>query len=185
MKAREYRLTMLDRSRESAEKWQGTVASLLGLFSTVAIVAGPNAIADVPTPELRWGVLGSVLVAGLLSLASIVSAYLASSVAKGEWSDDFDAATLRERSFSASLRAHNLLRTARQTGVAAAVLLFASGITVAGAAIIESSKGSAVHLLIVHESGARCGQLEVADGAATVGGDPILPMTSITPVDAC
>jgi hypothetical protein len=68
----------LDNIRSASGKWEGTVATLLGLFSTVAIVAGPASIDKVTSDAIRWTALVLILVAGIAALTGVYFAARAS-----------------------------------------------------------------------------------------------------------
>jgi hypothetical protein len=71
--------TGLHQMRSTSEKWAGSIAALLGLFSTAALLGGRSTISDLP-PDM-----GNVaLLFLILAIVSAVTAYfLASVVAQG------------------------------------------------------------------------------------------------------
>ncbi len=185
-KAATYRLEMLERTQDGAGKWQGTVSTLLGLFSAVAIVAGPKHVSDVEPEWLAPLVLIGVLASGGLAAASIHKAQVAARGASATWSNNLDGQNLRDYVFQETPKAISALNWSRILGVLAALLLFVTGFVIAVGAVITSAPASATTLVVVDDGGAYCGPLKVrGDGLVSVGGRAIRGDVELVTVPGC
>lgn len=185
-KAATYRLEMLERTQDAAGKWQGTVSTLLGLFSAVAIVAGPKNVSDVEPEWLAPLVLVGVMASGGLAAASIHKAQVAARGASETWSNNLDGQDLRDYVFRETPRAIAALKSSRTLGGLGALLLFVTGFVIAVGALIASPSESATTLVVVHDGGAYCGPLKVrGDGLVSVGGRVIRGDVELVAVPGC
>jgi hypothetical protein len=153
--------------RAAAEKWAGTVGTLLGLFGTVAVVTGTDALAKIPNENTRQILYNILVWAGILAGLSILAASIAATqtfTKSKNWNGD----ALRAKVAGASMPALIELWISRVTGVAAAALVFIVGATGLHSAIAKpANQGSSV--LVVYTDGTvRCGVLGA--GGSTVDG---------------
>src|SRR6266850_6443688 len=74
----EQRRSGLKTVRESAAKWQGTIAALLGIFGSAAFIKGPSTFKDLGAGE-PWSslLLGAVFIAAAVAFAGLGSTVLA------------------------------------------------------------------------------------------------------------
>jgi hypothetical protein len=177
----------LTRVRASATTWTGTVGTLLGLFGAVAVVGGTTKLADVPSPTLRWVIVGLVAIAGLLAAASIVTGLLAAHGASLRTSDNWSGTAYRAAVVKNTDDALNWLRRARWTGLAAALTVFAIGLLGLISAAAQPKPPATTTAVVIDQVGnATCGPIgRTASGQLTLNGTPITSVRDITPVTAC
>lgn len=175
----------LDRIRSSAEKWTGSVATLLGLFGTVALVAGPSEIAKVPS-HVRDRVVGLIVLAGVAAgIAVLTGAFAAQGTPRrmSPWNGDAYRAYVTQQAGTA----RRLLIASRCTGIGAALLVFITGVTVlvagSGAAGKEAS-GSQI-VVVTRQGQLICGELVESRGSVTVGGQAVDDVSTVVPVSRC
>ena len=127
----------LDNIRSASGKWEGTVATLLGLFSTVAIVAGPASIDKVTSGVIRWIALVLILIAGIAALAGVYFAARASQGPDPKLLENLDGDTVHADSFQQVESAVHDLHISRRATFIAVGSLFAAGILVVGDAMVD------------------------------------------------
>jgi hypothetical protein len=177
----------LTRVRASATAWTGTVGTLLGLFGAVAVVGGTTKLADVPSPTLRWVIVGLVAVGGLLAGGSIVTGVRSAHGASLRTSDNWSGSAYRAAVVKNTDDALNWLRWARWTGLAAAFTVFAIGLLGLVSVAAQPKQAATTTAVVVDQTGtAVCGPIgRTANGQLTVNGIPIGTVRDITPVTAC
>ncbi|MET8153164.1 hypothetical protein ACIBSW_22505 [Actinoplanes sp. NPDC049668] len=178
----------LTRVRASATAWTGTVGTLLGLFGAVAVVGGGTTkLADVPSPALRWVIVGLVAVAGALAGASVVTGVRAAQGATLRTSDNWSGSAYRAAVVRNTDDALNWLRWARWTGLGAALTVFAIGLLGLISVAAQPKKTTTTTVVVVDQAGnASCGSIgRAADGRLTLNGTPVGTVRDITPVTAC
>ena len=171
--------------RTAASTWQGYTTTLIGLFSTVALVAGPKTITDVKYPLVGWFALACV---GLAFLAAFAGLYLLAKVtASGpvptggtKKGVEYQAATLQALNTDRSTFAWS-----KRCTIGAAVLIAVGSLAVAAAAFVPPESG--VTVLVRTPTSTICGELTTDDhGAMTVAGTAISGRTeAVTVVDSC
>jgi hypothetical protein len=177
----------LTRIRASATAWTGTVGTLLGLFGAVAVVGGTTKLADVPSPTLRWVIVGLVAVGGLLAGASIVTGVRAAQGASLRTSDNWSGSAYRAAVVKNTDDALDWLRWARWTGLAAALTVFGIGLLGLVSVAAQPKQAATTTAVVVDETGsAVCGPIgRITNGRLTVNGTIIGNVRDITPVTAC
>ena len=177
----------LTRVRASATAWIGTVGTLLGLFGAVAVIGGTGKLADVPSPALRWVVVGLVAVAGPLAGASVVTGVRAAHGASLQTTDNWGGSAYRAAVVMNTGDALDWLRWARWTGVAAALTVFVIGLLGLISVAAQPKPAGTTTAVVVDQIGtASCGPIgRTADGRLTLNGKPIGSVRDITPVTAC
>jgi hypothetical protein len=75
--ADELRHKGLDAMRASAAKWHDSIAVLLGVFSVVAFVKGPDTFADQSAPVAVCAAVAVILAAVLAAIATLLAAFAA------------------------------------------------------------------------------------------------------------
>jgi len=177
----------LSRVRASATAWIGTVGTLLGLFGAVAVVSGTTKLADVPSPALRWVIVGLVAIAGGLAGASIVTGVRAAHGASLRTSDNWSGSAYRAAVVKNTGEALDWLRWARWTGLGAALTVFAIGLLGLIGVAAQPKPTATTNAVVVDQGGsATCGPIgRTADGRLTVNGTPIENVRDVTPVTAC
>lgn len=177
----------LTRVRASAATWTGTVGTLLGLFGAVAVGGGTTKLADVPSPALRWVIVGLVAAGGVLAGASIVTGVRAAQGASLRTSDNWSGSAYRAAVVKHTDDALDWLRWARWTGLAAALTVFTIGLLGLISVAAQPKKPATTTAVVVDQAGAaRCGSIgRTADGRLTLNGTPIGNVRDITPVAAC
>jgi hypothetical protein len=186
--AAELRHKALENVRARAVKWEATVATLLGLFSTVAIVTGPESIDKVTTWWIRWSALVLILIAGIAAGTAIFFAARAAQGPDPKLFDDLDGETLEVLTLDRVDQAVDDTKRSRRAAFLAAGLLFTTGLLVAGEAAYaagQSPGGSSV--VVVDESGnLTCGKLAAdSNGATTVAGRSLSRAKQVIPVTRC
>jgi hypothetical protein len=177
----------LTRVRASATAWTGTVGTLLGLFGAVAVVGGTTKLADVPSPVLRWVIVGLVAVGGLLAGASIVTGVRAAHGASLRTSDNWSGSAYRAAVVKNTDDALNWLRRARWTGLAAALTVFTIGLLGLIGVAAQPKRTATTTAVVVDQTGtATCGPIgRTTTGQLTLNGTPTGNVRDITPVTAC
>lgn len=177
----------LTRVRASATAWTGTVGTLLGLFGAVAVVAGTTRLADVPSPTLRWVIVGLVAVAGVLAGVSIVTGVRAAHGATLRTSDNWSGTAYRAAVVKNTDDALDWLRKARWTGLGAALTVFTIGLLGLVSVAAQPGQTATTTAVVVDQTGrAVCGPIgRTADGQLTVNGAPIGNVRDVTLVTAC
>ena len=177
----------LARVRASATAWTGTVGTLVGLFGTVAVVGGTTKLADVPSPTLRWVIVGLVAIAGVLAGASIVAGVRAAHGASLRTSDNWSGSAYRAAVVTNTDDALDWLRRARWAGLAAAFTVFTIGLLGLISVAAQPKQTAATTAVVVDQTGtAVCGPIgRTANGQLTVNGTPIVNIRYITPVTDC
>ncbi len=175
-------------TRAAAGKWAATAASILGILSTVAIVAGPSALVDDVGGDAALVAAILVLVAGGLAA---VATLLAGTAEQGSpVPDKVTGGKLRKLTRTRAQRAATQIRWSRILTVLSLVCIF----TAAGVAWLKpltaEDKPAGQSAVVVDSTGARCGSLTVAsDGTATlkVGtvSQAIAAGSQVTLVDSC
>jgi hypothetical protein len=177
----------LTRVRASATAWTGTVGTLLGLFGAVAVIGGTTKLADVPSPALRWAIVGLVAVAGVLAGASVVTGVRAAHGASLRTSDNWSGSAYRAAVVTNTGEALNWLRWARWTGLAAALLVFTIGLLGLVSVAAQPQPKPTTTVVVVDQAGAgTCGPIgRTADGRLTVNSTPVGAVRDIIPVASC
>ena len=184
--AEDFYIGSLDKVRGSAEKWCGTVATLLGLFGTVAIVSGPTELAKIPEAWLRTTVIVLIVVAGLAAgLAVVVGAFAAQGVPKERtnWNGETYRAYVVGHSNSARIQ----LLISRAAGIGAACTVFAGGVLLLiGANGAVGAKTPSSEVVVVTRTGEiRCGELARKAGRVTVDGKSVQDVVRVVAVAKC
>ncbi len=171
--------------KTAASTWQGYTTTLIGLFSTVALVAGPKTITDVKYPVVGWFALACV---GLAFLAAFAGLYLLAKVTASapvptdgsKRGEEYQAATLLALDAGRST-----FTWSKRCTIGAAVLIAVGSLAVAAAAFVPPDAG--VTVLVRTPTSTICGELTTDDqGAMTVAGTPISGRTeAVTVVDSC
>jgi hypothetical protein len=184
--AEDARHESLKNARASAEKWTGTISALLGLFSTVAIVSGPDAIKDLGSGVVRWVAVAAIAVSGVLAgISVVVGAYAAQGRLVKLGNLDWDA--LEDHTVAETDGVRSKLKVSRATAVAAAITLLAAGLVVAASSAADAGKtasGSSV-VIVDGSGGLRCGRLLVDGGTVKVGGQQVRDVRQVVPVGQC
>ena len=184
--AEDVRHESLKNARASAEKWTGTIGTLLGLFSTVAIVSGPNTIKDLDNSVVRWVALAAIAVAGALAGVSVVvGAYAAQGRLVKVGNLDWDR--LEDHTVAETDGVRSKLKVSRATAIAAAVTLLAAGLVVAASTAVEAGKPASGSSVVIVDGGGglRCGHLSVNRGTVKVGGQQVKHVRQVVPVGQC
>jgi hypothetical protein len=168
--------------RGTAEKWAGTVTALVGVFSTVAVVTGADALEDL-SQQTRIVVVALIVLAGLAALASI---WKSAAAAQGSFTrlTNWNGDSFRDASNTKIGQAITDLNRSRVAGVVAAALVFVVSVIslVAGAAPTASSP---TNVLVIDDGVLRCGALGTVDGIASVAGTPVTAASQVTVVSGC
>lgn len=125
--AEQFRIDLLSKVQASAAVWSGAIATLLGLFGSVALVAGPADISKIGGPT-KAVVVVLTLLAGLTAAIALVLAAIAQqlpSVHSNNWNGAAYQAYVIGNADAVASKA----RVARILGVIAAGLVFATGMT--------------------------------------------------------
>jgi hypothetical protein len=181
-----YAVDSLTRIRASAEKWVGTIGTLLGLFGTLVVVAGPEALTDVSDPRRQTHLLVAFGVAGGLAAAAIVVGSLAAQGSTKLW-DDWNGETFAAYLLTNGNTAAAQLSWSRWLGTAAAFLVFAAGLYGASGQVgrPEPSAATTDVLVVAADGTVACGVLDVEDGSLRVAGRAVDGVRQVEAVSAC
>ena len=178
----------LDNIRSASGKWEGTVATLLGLFSTVAIVAGPASIDKVTSGVIRWIALVLILIAGIAALAGVYFAARASQGPDPKLLENLDGDTVHADSFQQVESAIHDLHISRRATFIAVGSLFAAGILVAGDAAYQAGQTpTSSSVVVVDNNGTiTCGKLGTNNNnQTTVGRKLVIGVRQVIVVSKC
>ena len=125
--AQAFLLSSLADVQASAERWSTALGGLLGLFGTIAVVTGPDKIADVSDGWWEFAVTSLIVVAGL---GAGVALYLAAvaQMRPTPNTDNWNGTAYQAYVIGRSQRAGAYLNLSRVLGVVATGLLFAAGV---------------------------------------------------------
>lgn len=176
-------------TRAVAGKWAASAAALLGVLSTVAVVAGPSELADEVGGSEAIVAAAMVLAAGVVAALATLLAALAEQgtpVTVANDNPDRYKEVIRSR---ADRAATELLWSRILTVVAVALVLGAAGVAWL-TALTGPSDDSGQSALVIGSDGSHCGTLaEASDRVVlTVGTGPpktIPPDAKVTLVDSC
>jgi hypothetical protein len=183
-----FHVDQLTRVHGIAEKWTGTVATLLGIFSSVAIVSGAATLDKVTSEGLRWTIFGLVAAAGIAAIVSIVTGALAAQGTVSTRFTNWDGHALRSFVTDETPKAACKLTVSRYTGSAAAGLVFLTGLLGLLAAALPGEAPSPASVVVVDGNGQlRCGKLQKqGDGTVTLDGKSVPGRVSqVTAVSKC
>jgi hypothetical protein len=127
--AQEFMMRSLADVQQSAERWSTALGGLLGLFGTVAVVAGPDDITEVTAGLWRGAVVGVIILAGLGAGAALWLAVLAQ-LRPSPNSNNWTGGAYQAYVISKSRRGAAYLNVSRALGLAATGLVFAAGVLV-------------------------------------------------------
>jgi hypothetical protein len=183
--ATEYAIQSVERLRESAEKWVGTISTLVGLFGTVVVIGGPDALTEITPAGRRYGVFAALSVAAVLAGFAIILGALAAQSSTRLW-DNWNGATF------AAYVAHNgsvaarKLAASRWLGASAAALVLGAGLFATWSGLDPDEGESDANVLLVAEDGtALCGTLTSVDGELRVDGRPVVGVEQAIVVPSC
>jgi hypothetical protein len=171
--------------RSVAEKWTGTVATLLGIFSSVAVVTGASTLDKLPSEQARQIIVCLIVAAGIAAGVSIgMGAYVAQGTPRER--SYFSGEQLRAIINDEMPKAVRLLQGSRVAGTLAAALVFIAGVIGLQAAVKEGPKSSSSVVVIDNAGVMRCGPLSAGPNqVATVGGREIPGASQVLPVGSC
>ena len=167
----------------AATTWQGYTATLLGLFGTVTIVAGPEALSDLPQDVQRLLVVISAIAFAL----ALLGIYLLSKVTA-------KAPVLRRGMTGDRVQGNELhkcrtcgywYRWSKRVTITAAALIAAGSLLAAGSGAWAKTS-DIVYVLVRDTSETYCGPLTSdSDGQVQVAGVDLADTESVTVVDSC
>jgi len=186
--ATDLRHSSLTTVRSVAEKWAGSIAALLGVFSVAAVVKGPEKLADIENGPLQ---ITLILLVGVAAASAFVAILLAALAAQGlpRVVDVLDGVILKAWSQQRARLAIRLLFWSRIVAATAALLIIASALIAwADVAVAGGEQKAAQSVLVVDSSGkVFCGEIQGTDGALRFAGqtDPLKDVISLLLVDTC
>jgi hypothetical protein len=163
LEAEKVRHEQLTRTREAAKNWGQTIATLLGVFATVAFIKGPESLDKVPSNN-AYAVAALIGAAGI---AAALAVYLAAIGAQGTPKQvrNFDGWRLKNRTQDEAGSVARKLRASRALALVAAVtLLGAMGAAWLASLSARSGATKGETLLVVTSAGVpTCGTLVRGD----------------------
>jgi hypothetical protein len=172
-------------AKAAATSWQGYTATALGLFSTIAILAGPEAIDKTDSQLASWAAVAAMVVGfglafgGLILLAGINAS--APRLGDGLSPTEYEAETL-----AAAKTAGERLRLSKVLTILGALTLAIGSFSVLVAAAISARQSEPSYVIVRTPSQTYCAELEVSDaGELQVGGKAIGETVAVTVVDDC
>jgi hypothetical protein len=126
--ADKFRLEILSSAQASAGVWSGAIATLLGLFGTVALVTGPNDISKLG-PNVRIAVITMTITAGVLAGVALILTTIAQQLPSVR-SENWTGSVYRDYVVHHAEKTRRQLNIARILGIAAAADIFALGVAV-------------------------------------------------------
>jgi hypothetical protein len=153
----------LDTIRASATAWAATTTALMGVFGTVAVVKGPDTLAQL-TGTSRQAVIGLIVGAAAAAFVSVLATAYASRGPTKRYSP-LTGLKLKLWTVRATRRARAALLVGRATAIASALLILAAGIIATVAGTGQGAAPSGVSYLVRTSDGAlQCGVLARSDG---------------------
>jgi hypothetical protein len=127
--AQEFMLRSLADVQQSAERWSTALGAMLGIFGTVAVVAGPRDITKVTAGLWRGSVVGAIVLAGLCAGVALWLAVRAQ-LRPSPNSDNWTGSAYQAYVISRSRRGAMYLNISHALGLAATGLVFVAGVLV-------------------------------------------------------
>jgi hypothetical protein len=185
----EQRRTGLKSIRETAGKWQGTIAGLLGAFGLVAVVKGPSTFKDLGVNEsMSAWLLGMMIVAAVLAFGAILcSAMAAQGVPqiRRNWTGD----NLRSWTHDTIKSTVTLLFVGRLLTYVTAFIVFVAWLLVPAIAITQTKPSSLKAIVIRADGQIVCGALTNSANLQVKVGEQepinLIATDDIKIVDAC
>ncbi len=180
LRAQELHFTELDRLKVTAEKWATSLTAILGAFGAVALIKGPDTIADLEPSLQYWtgGVLALAIACGLISI--FLAAFAAQGIPSRQW---LTGLGVRERYAEMTEKAAKRLHWSRLVVIPAVLLTGASiGLTWYG----KKADRPMPTVIAVQSSGeVVCGVLARDGGGRLVvksGNQPEVPLAEVVSV---
>jgi hypothetical protein len=126
--AEQFLLDLLKNVQASASVWSGTIAALLGLFGTVALVTGPSDITKLG-PDMKCAAIILTLAAGVLAGVALLLVTLAQQLPRVS-SDSWNGSKYRGYVTKNAGRARCQLNWGRVLGILAGAVIFALGVAI-------------------------------------------------------
>ncbi|GEM_PF-7055088 len=190
-RANELSRTSLETIRASATAWAATTTALLGVFGTVAIIKGPDSISALEGTS-RDVVTGLVVGAAVMAFTSVLATGYASRGPTKRYTP-LNGLKLAAWTRRSARSAHTALLVGQATGIAAALLVLAAGITVTVSGSGGGSAPSSESFLVRTSDGAvQCGVLRrsgnhlvLADSSGATLLDLRFGVAAVTTVTSC
>jgi hypothetical protein len=182
--------TSLDTVRASATAWAGTTTTLIGVFGTVAVVKGPDTLAQL-AGVTRDVVTGLVIGAAVIASVSVLATAYAS---RGPTKRFAPLTGLRLALWTrrTTRNARKALLVGQATAVVSAVCILAAGITAAVGTGNSAASSDTSYLVRTSGGALQCGVLARSGGELVLengSGAVLLALSSgvadVTPVPSC
>jgi hypothetical protein len=186
--AEDLRHNSLTNVRGTAEKWAGSIAALLGVFSVVAFVQGPEKLADIQNGWIAIFVIILTVAGALLAAAAV---YVAALAAQGspEWVQMLGGQDLKDSIAAKTNTAIGQLVLSRRFAIAAALLVIAGSALAWIDVLLPSEQSTNGRPALVTANGdSRCVRVITDEnGALRIAGsdNAITQVSHITLVEAC
>jgi hypothetical protein len=183
--ATKYAIESLERVRGSAEKWVGTISTLVGLFGAVVVIGGPEALTDIGADGTRYAVFITLGVAAVLAGAAIILGALAAQASTRLW-DNWNGTTFAAYIARNGNVAARQLAASRWLGAAAAAAVLGGGLLGTWSALDRPTTESDDHLLVVSDDGTvTCGTLTSSNGKLRLDLRPVADVRQVIVVPKC
>jgi len=126
--AEDFLLKLLTNVQGSANVWSGAIATLLGLFGSVALVTGPTDVTKLGS-AMKVFVIVMIILAGVLAGIALILVTLAQQLPSVR-SENWQGSVYRAYVVRNAETARRQLNYARILGISAGVLIFILGVTV-------------------------------------------------------
>jgi hypothetical protein len=184
----EQRRTALKSFRDSASKWQGTIAGLIGVFSSITFIKGPGTFKDLGASDMLSAVLlGAMFAAAVIAFVALASAARAAQgipTIEKNWTGD----SLKEWQHKEIRRTIQWLNTSRVLSYVAATIFALGWIAVPIVSLLPVPAAPVRALVIFGDGHVRCGTLADPGALKLVVGSQSVSITkedSVTVVDRC
>jgi len=172
--------------RDVAKTWSASIATLLGVLSTVAIVKGPDSLVDVGGTEADIAAWLILLAAGVAAVAVTLAILAEQGVP--QWEGDLDGWAFRSLTRQRAKQAAGYIQISRYM-VVGALLLIVLAAGVSWLAALTGGGKSGQNAIVSRAAGVTCGTLTSTNGtlALKVGNkvQPIAEKADVTLVDSC
>jgi hypothetical protein len=182
--------TSLDTIRASATAWAATTTTLVGVFGTVAVVKGPDTLAQLAGAD-RDAVTGLVIGAAAVAFVSVLATAYASRGPTKRYSP-LTGVQLKLWTMKTTRQARAALLAGQATAIVSALCILAAGITAAVGSGNGAAPSDTSYLVRTSDGALQCGVLArsgtglvLKNGSGTV----VLSLTSgvanVTQVSSC
>jgi hypothetical protein len=185
--ATDWAIGSLDLLRDTAEKWLGSLSTLIGLFGAVVIIGGPETLADIQPRDARPWIFGALVVASLLAGTAVLFGAFAAQGLSFPTVDGWNGDAFAAYQLNAGETTVRQLLISRVCGILAAALVLGAGLTAAGLSLVprDVPVDEQYAAVVTADGESRCGLISSINGQLAVSGQVVKGAVQIVPVAGC